>query len=305
MNKLLSIAVLVVSYGRPSVLIQTIQDLLIQTHAPDELIVVHQCPETTDKATFQLREWAHEGRIILFETDVSHAEKARNLGLSMAKSEWILLLDDDVRVPANLVQCHLENFERDRSLDGVVGQILEKGQSPTDLLPFNYHWKHVGWMFFPLNYARRCTAVNWPSNNASIRRSLAIRAGGFDEQFDRTWLDDTDFSCRLQACGAKLVFDPLATLDHLKHPSGGSRNISSQRLWMDQSAWAVYFYFWRKNFTLWKVRRALWWNVRHVILRRAVLFRPAWFLDNLHHFIKGYRIASKRLAEGPRYFSFV
>jgi len=299
-----TISTIVVSYGRSGILAQTISDLLEQARQPDEIIVVHQCPEASD-GTECLRTWGKEGKILLHEPDLPHAEKARNWAISKARGKYLLFLDDDIRAPRDLVERHLVNYERDPTLDGVVGQILEPNQQPTMEIPFHCKWKRIGWMFFPLNYAERIPVVNWPSTNSSLRRDLAVRSGGFDEQFDRTWFDDTDISCRLRKLGAKLVFDPSASIIHLKHPGGGRRNVSSSNLWMDRHAWAIYFYFWRKNFGLFKVMPALWWNVRYIILRRAVVSHPLRFGENVRHLISGYHMASQRLREGPRYFSFL
>jgi GT2 family glycosyltransferase len=155
-------------------------------------------------------------------------------------------------------------------------------------------------MFFPLNFSRRAPTSNWPSCNASIRRELAIRVGGFDEQFVRTWWDDADFSCRLRQCGARIVFDPTASLVHLKVPSGGKRPSGNSRfVWADAEYWGVLFYFWRKNFGLFRVWRHVWWYVRHLICRRALVRRPHWLAVNICYLFAGLRWSSKRLAEGP------
>src|SRR5262249_917971 len=90
-----------------------------------------------------------------------------------------------------------------------------------------YYWPYNGWMFLPLNFGERRPAINWPSCNGSVRRELALSIGGFDEQFTRTWYDDADFSWRLHKAGAKIVYDPCASLVHLKGPSGVPAEINS------------------------------------------------------------------------------
>ncbi len=301
MNTVPTISVIVPSYGRAEALRDSVGDLLAQRTRPLEILVIHQRPEDASPATRQIREWARTGAIRLFEPDFANAQRARNLGIREAKGEFVLLLDDDIRAPPDLVERHLANYREDRTLDGVVGQVLEPGQKPTLEIPACCSWPRLGWQFFPLNYAHRTEVQNWPSTNSSVRRSLAIEVGGFDEQFEKTWLDDTDFSCRLLARGARLIFDPEAGVRHLKVPMGGKRNVSRPALWMDAEGWATHFYFWRKNFGIWTARRPLGWNVRYLILRKAVLIRPHWLVLNLVHLARGYRRATVRLRTGPIY----
>ncbi len=301
MSSLSTISVIIPSYGRTNALCDNISDLLVQKHAPTEIIVIHQCPKPELESTQKLRDWAKEGRIRLYEPSEANAQKARNFGILEARGEVLLFLDDDIRAPPQLVERHLLNYVEDPSLDGVVGQILRSGELPTGVFEPRYFWPHIGWQNFPLNYAKRSPVKNWPSTNSSIRRSVALEIGGFDEQYGRTWLDDTDFSCRLLARNAKLIFDPTATVTHLRVPSGGKRLKSRSDLWMDRMGWMTHFYFWMKNLGLWKARYPLLWNVRYLIFRKAVLVRPHWFLRNVWYLARGYRDAARILREGPKY----
>ncbi len=299
-----TLTVIIASYGRPGALHELLEGLLRQSPSPDEIIAVNQQPDPLDPFTARLRVLASDSRIRLLEPAYANAQRARNLAISEARGDILILLDDDVRIPPDFVEKHLRNYENDPSLDGVAGQVLEPGQEPTDQLPPSFHWPHNGWMFFPLNFAKRSATINWPSCNASIRRELAIKVGGFDEQFVRTWWDDTDFSWRLHKAGAKIVYDPAATLVHLRIASGGKRPAGSNaHVWYDTEAWGTLFYFWRKNFGLLKVWRHVRWWIRAMICRKALLVRPHWLLVNLLHLGSGYRWASKRLHEGPIYIN--
>jgi GT2 family glycosyltransferase len=301
LKEAVSISIIVPSYGRAEVLAECVEGLLAQSRQPEEILVVHQQPEPSSPGTRRLKAWSEGGRIRLFETGFANAQRARNLGIREARSDVVLLLDDDVFPAPDLVERHVQNYKNDPSLDGVAGQVLEKGQLPTFDVSPQFFRPHVGWQFSPLNYGLRMPAINWPSTNSSARRKVAIAAGGFDEQFERTWLDDTDFSVRLLRCGARLVFDPTARVVHRKVASGGKRLPSHPSLWMDCLGWMTHFYFWRKNFGLWKARYPLCWNLRYLVFRKAVLIRPSWLVRNLAHLFRGYRLATRKLREGPRY----
>ena len=294
---------IVPSFGRSEILHQLVLDLLAQVTAPKEIIVIHQQPNLSSVYTHKLRVLAQKDRIQLKEAEFTNAQRARNLGILQAVGDIVLLLDDDVRVPPHLIEHHLANYEEDPLLDGVVGQVLEVGQSPTVTFPFQHYWPHVGWQHFPLNFGIRSPVINWPSTNSSIRRHVAIEIGGFDEQFECTWLDDTDFSFRLLQQKTKLVFDPRASITHLKIQSGGKRLLSRPSLLLDKDGWMTHFYFWRKNFGLWKARYPILWQLRHIIFRKAVLLRPHWLFQNLFHMIRGYQSATEKLKQGPRYLT--
>jgi GT2 family glycosyltransferase len=299
----LTISVIIASFGRPSALADNVGQLLSQNRLPDEILVIHQRPDSDNEGTQRLRKWAGEGRIILDEPNYANAQKARNHGIRVSKSEILLFLDDDLSFSESLLEAHLNNYETDRELHGVVGQVLEVGQEPTDRLPKQYYWPHLGWQHLPMNYSVRTYLHNWPSTNSSIRRAIAMEIGGFDEQFEITWLDDSDFSHRLKEREVRLVFDPTASVVHLKIQRGGRRPVSSEAVKLNMDGWAVHFYFWLKNYSLWKARYPFCWNLRYQVLRKRVLLRPHWLLWNVWHLFRGYRLAKSRLRRGPIYLS--
>lgn len=298
----MKVSVIIATYNRFEALRQSLRDLSLQTRLPDEVIVVDQSRDEHGQPLDRGRELAGFERVRYIHQAVPNAQRARNHAIGIATGEILLLLDDDVRVPPTFVATHLRNYEIEPDLDGVAGQTLEPGQQPVHELPKSYYWPNNGWMFLPLNFAKRGPAVNWPSCNGSIRREMAERVGGFDEQFVRTYCDDTEFSWRLHLHGARIVFDPEASLIHLKVQAGGKRPTGrNSHVWADTEYWGTLFYFWRKCFGVHRVWRHVWWYVRYLIFRKAVLVRPHWLIVNLYHLAAGFHWAGRRLREGPRY----
>jgi GT2 family glycosyltransferase len=139
-----------------------------------------------------------------------------------------------------------------------------------------------------------------------VRREVAISVGGFDEQFTRTWFDDADFSWRMYKEGARIVFDPAASLVHLKTQGGGNRPSGKDAyVLFDAESWSIVFYFWRKNFGIWKVWRHLALYARGHLCRRVLLSRPRLLAIACQNCIRGYRLASRKLAAGPIYMNAV
>jgi GT2 family glycosyltransferase len=298
----LTVSVIIPTYNRPAALLQTLEDLREQTRPPDAILVVDQSRDDNGAPLDLAAAVGQFPRVRYIYQEEPNAQKARNRAIAAAKGDILILLDDDVRLGRTFVECHLRNYEQDPTLDGVAGQVLSKNVPPTRELPDSYQWPGNGWMFFPLNFAERRPTINWPSCNASVRRSVALKVGGFDENFVRTHCDDTEFSWRLHQHGARIVFDPDASVVHLLVQSGGRRPQAFNRfVWADTEGWGVLFYFWRKCFGVRVVWRHVWWFVRRLILRKAVVLRPHWFVVNLYYLVSGFRWAGKRLKEGPRY----
>jgi GT2 family glycosyltransferase len=297
-----TVSVLIPTYNRFVALRQTLADLGAQTRPPDEIIVVDQSRDEQGRPLDRGAELADVPRLRYIYQAIPNAQKARNRAIGEARGEILILIDDDMRLPPEFVASHLRNYADDPHLDGVSGQVLLPGQQPTAELPAAMAWPANGWMFLPPNYAQRCPAINWPSCNASVRRAVAIQVGGFDENFVRTWFDDSEFSWRLHRHGARVDFDPAASAVHLQVPSGGRRPRGRNRfVWADTESWGVMFYFWRKCFGVRPVWRHVWWYVRHFLCRKALLCRPHWLAVNVYHLLAGYRWAGRRLRQPPPY----
>jgi GT2 family glycosyltransferase len=299
-----SISVIIPSYGREDALFNTLKDLLSQTYQPNEIIVILQRPNQASSSLIQIEKLCNQRTILIEKVNFANAQKARNLAISIAKSEILLFLDDDVRFSPNLLVAHLENYKNDPTIDGVVGQILNVDQKETSFLPRSYYWPHLGWQNFPLNYSQRSSTENWPSTNSCIKRSLALKIGGFDEQFERTWFDDSDFSKRLADIGAKLTYDPTASITHLRVPLGGKRPASKPLMFLDAEGWGTYFYFWRKNYDLWKARYPFISTLRWYVFRKKLLIHPYWLFMNFVAVLNGWCLSSSKIAEGPKYGKF-
>lgn len=293
-------SVIIATYNRPEALAVTLDDLARQCLQADEVLVIDQSTDETGRPLDQSGTLRHP-RLKYFHGHPANAQKARNFGIGHAIGDVLLLVDDDMRLPEGFVEAHMRNYA-DPVVGGVAGQVLKPGQKPHDHVPLHCIQDRAGWVRFPLNYAHRTETANWPSCNGSVRKTLAVAVGGFDEQYTRTLFDDTDFSKRLSDAGARIVFDPEATAVHRKVSSGGKRPGKLDKYVLaDAESWAVQLYFWRKNFSLWTGRWQLSRLARAVFVRKAFLAHPRSFVLALQEMVRGWCLASERLAEGPRY----
>lgn len=118
---------------------------------------------------------------------------ARNAGWRAATpAEWVVFLDDDVRVGrdwARLLAADLRAAEPDvGGVQGVIEVPWPAGQRPAD--------------------SQRATlglaGARWITADMAYRRAALVDAGGFDERFARAYREDSDLALRVLDLGWRL-----------------------------------------------------------------------------------------------------
>lgn len=298
-SNIVDISAIVVTYNRDEVLQQTLECLLQQQPAAREIIVVDQSRQHTEKVRSFLDELVKNKQIIYIFQPEPHAQKARNRAIAEARGEVLLFVDDDVIMNSDLVGAHWGNYQ-DPELAAVCGFYHLPGEQPLDELP-EYYKHPVGWIFTPHHYTKRIESHLLPTCNGSIRREIAIKLGGFDENYRYTQFDDTDFSCRLKALGVKSIHDPKAKLIHLKEHSGSNRPGGVNELVIAASSqWYTWCYFFWNNFG-WKIfGLEIARRLRRCVFRRRIIKRPWHFAVALAHFVIGSCRAAVIISGGRR-----
>jgi len=137
--------------------------------------------------------------------------KARNTGWQEAASQIVCFTDSDCVPNPQWVSRLVHRYDSDR-IGGVGGSYsLLNGKN---LLARCIHQEIV------YRHARMPTqAVFLGSYNASFRKDVLERAGGFDETYAMASGEDNDLSYRVIQLGYQLIFDPTNTVGH-HHPTG-------------------------------------------------------------------------------------
>ncbi len=220
----MAISVVIPTYRREAVLVDTIAHLLQLTPPANEIVIVDQTPRHETETEYALAAWAACGDIRWLRLAKPSIPNAMNQGIVAARGEFVLFLDDDIVPSSQLVAMHLRNFI-DPTVCAVVGQILQPGQNPRE---GNLESRHKEGIFrdldFPFNGTRKCSVENCMAGNLSVRRRAAIEAGGIDLNFvGVAYRFETEFCRRLIRTRGTLVFDPDASIRHLQAPHGGTR----------------------------------------------------------------------------------
>ena len=290
-STLLPVSVVIPTYQRDWVLVETIDYLLELQPAPAEIVVVDQTAEhepNTHRALADL-ESAEKIRWIRFAPpSITHA---MNVGLKQARNEVVLFVDDDIIPGADLIAAHARAHARGSNI--VAGQVLQPGETPV-----NEEQCAKGFTFCS-NRGQFITELM--GGNFSINRRLALELGGFDENFVHVaYRFEAEFAARAMAAGEKIWFEPQASIRHLRARSGGTRSYGDhlKTIKPSHSVGAYYYFLCAKGIS----RRALKILARpfRAIRTRHHLSHPWWIPGTLFAETWGFLWAVALAARGPR-----
>jgi phosphatidylinositol alpha-1,6-mannosyltransferase len=215
------VTVVVPTLNRGPYLIDTLQDLLAQTHRPVEILIVDQSTEGAPALRNLAR--AHPDVISYHKVRFRGLPLARNYGWQHAKYEAIVFVDDDIRCGPDLVSEHLEGLTQP-GIGMVAGGIDQPTSSRESTEPgrFNF-WTATPSRGFESTGEFRVSHV--PGGNFSVWRSVLQIAGGFDEALAQgaALYEETELCLRVGKSGFDILFRGSARLQHLAAGNGGCR----------------------------------------------------------------------------------
>ncbi len=225
-----SVSIVIATYGREEVLVETLKALLAVEEAADEILVVDET-EHHEPPTADFLEKANDaGRIRwLKHTSPSGQVAKLNRGLAEAKSEIVLFLDDDVIPSQQLIQMHRQAYDQYPEAWAVVGQVIQPGEVAGGAA--NRSDNSTSFLRRDLDFQFNSNDPAWVENvitcNLSVRRNRALDLHGFDMNFAPpvAFRAETDFAKRIIAAGGRIRFEPDASLRHVRANRGGTRSV--------------------------------------------------------------------------------
>jgi hypothetical protein len=141
---------------------------------------------------------------------------ARNAGARLARSEWIVFLDDDVIVPPEWGRLLASDLiTADPPTAAIQGRI--EVPLPPDRRPTDWERNIKG-----LEKAR------WATADMAYRRSVLMELGGFDERFPHAYREDTDLGLRTVGAGYSIELGRRCII-HPVGPSSALKSVVLQR----------------------------------------------------------------------------
>ena len=221
-----TLSVVIPTYNRGALLLDTITLLQKQERRADQILVVDQtCYEAGDETAGRLERLHKSGEISWLRINKASIPLAMNYGLQASQSQYVLFIDDDVEFDEQFLGAHKIALNQSPRI-AHVGQIIQPWQNAIDLVGYQPGTGINQDLGFPFNAQQPAKINNCMAGNLCVNREQAIAAGGFDENFiGAAYRFETEFCRRMVRYYEQLfLFEPSASLSHLHSPRGGTRS---------------------------------------------------------------------------------
>lgn len=287
-----AVSIVIPTYRRERILCETILNLKALSDGVAEILVIDQTPKHEPETDGMLADFEREGAIRRFLLERPSITHAMNVGLKQARNEIVLFLDDDIIPHPYLIKAHAI-AHRDQECNIVAGQILQPGEEPLAEDDVSGEFRFCS--------SRRCEIREVMGGNFSVKRETALRLGGFDENFVHVaYRFEAEFCDRAIAAGERILFEPKASIRHLKVSAGGTRSFGSHLTTIKPShAVGAYYYFLRGKRVRGRILQMLARPLRAVRTKHH-LRNPWWIPLTIFSEIAGLIWAIALYARGPR-----
>ena len=301
---MLDVSVIIPTYRREGVLVDTLNQLLALEHRAREILVVDQTPQHQPATISALEGLEANGSIIWHRLQRPSIPKAMNHALLAAGHEVVLFLDDDVELTSELVREHAKGHD-DPDVACVAGRV-------TQLWELRPDEKQLAWLndesgdpdAFQFNSERRRQIGRFIGANFSVKKQLALKIGGFDENFVKVaYRYEAEFSERLLEAGYVIQFQPSASLVHLKVCTGGTRSFGHHLKTVKPAHSVGRYYYLITAKRLPNRFRHIFSGPFRAIRTKHHFFRPWWIPVTLFSEISGMVWAWWLYTRGPKHVS--
>ena len=300
--KLVNISVAIPTYRREEILLDTLNQLLALRRRAHEILVIDQTVNHREKTTVGLENLAKSGEIVWHRLSHPSIPKAMNHALKMAKTDVLLFIDDDIELTSDLVFEHAREYEVPGTVC-VAGKVVQPWENKLGVHESALEKNRViDPDEFCFSSSKRSDVKRFMGGNFSIRRQVALNVGGFDENFVKAaYRFEAEFASRFLDSGSRIVFQPRASLNHLKEDTGGTRSFGdhSRTLWPGHCV-GRYYYLLKVRQAHHRFRRIVFGPL-YAVYTRHHLTRPWWIPVTLLAEITGVAWALWLLARGPKY----
>jgi glycosyltransferase involved in cell wall biosynthesis len=237
------VSVVIPSFDRTNLALETVQSVLDQSRPVREIIIVAN--GSAEHAAFWQERTSAQLRVL--RTPPLGKQVARNEGIRSARCPWVATLDDDdLYLPdfiesvlpaiedgrADIISTDHRKFHPDREDRRTNFEAAPKGYW-SEIRPSDpaVDWSYVGQFPMPLLLKR---VPIYPSTTV-IRRDFALEIGGYDQRMRGISAEDLEFLIRALSRGKlALVWRPLVR--YRKHPG----NDSASEIGREIGRWRIF-----------------------------------------------------------------
>jgi len=215
-HSVLDLEIVIPTLGRPAQLARALTRLERQPSATGRfgvIVVTDPAAGETDAAGRAIGARPYPVKLVV--RDRPGASAARNAGWRSATAPLVLFLNDDVLATPNLIATHLAAHAGEPEVEaGVLGHVRwARWPPPSGFM----RWLEQGLQFDygPLTPGAEAPWWHFYTANASVKRELLERVGGFDDEGFPFLYEDLDLAARMAEHGFRLRYVPAALAVHV------------------------------------------------------------------------------------------
>lgn len=205
------VSVVLATYNRLPILLRLLKQLGEQTLPASEFEVVVVDDGSATPVAPHLQQLTPPYQLRLIVQQNGGAARARHRGVTEARGEILVILDDDMQLPPQFLEEHLRFHA-----DGVPTAVFGRYRSDPDIdrMPLFERWYAKKWEDWSADFARGAqpTGASLCTGNVSMRRADYLAVGGFDLTLDRS--EDAELGYKLEEAGVRLVYSEDAYTLH-------------------------------------------------------------------------------------------
>ena len=200
------LTLIVPTHNRAELLLKTIESAFSQTRAFKQVIVIDDA--STDDTVLLLEKFG--SRVVFVTAEKIGVQRARNLGVSMANTEYVTLCDDDDILEPDFVEQVSNCLHRNPDLDSVYMNYRSFNELRTDAdivsrAPEGYFdgsaLKDEFFHNIPDLYVKTVDFQPLMPSGATFTKHFYERIGGFDPNFNGVPSEDWEYTLRAIAEG--------------------------------------------------------------------------------------------------------
>lgn len=230
----MKLSVVVAAYNRPQSLLRILRELSQQTCNLQVFeVVVIDDGSREDMAALVAEHRFGALNLRVHRQHNGGAARARQKGAELAAGELLLFIDDDMELPREFVQAHLDAHEG-HPKRVVMGRLRAASGLKEMPLFERFYARMLDRM--AVEVARRGSRFDAPAlytGNLSLERALFFEAGGFDVTFKQ--IEDAELGVRLERAGASFYFSEegytVHASDHVSRDKWLARSVTDGRFW--------------------------------------------------------------------------
>jgi len=222
-------SIIIPTYHRTECLLRLLQSISEQDEKDIEILIVEQGENhKKDIVSYAKKHYLQISYIFIKHPNMP---KARNVGARIAKGRYLVFYDDDVILTPHALHRLVDAFSRTNG-DLIGGRVTMPDR------PDDKESVHTGRISYLCSFSENFSSLVPQSVDTVIgchmamKKSVFDNVGGFDEHFIGNALrEESDFSLRVKDKGYTVLFDPSATVVHLRAAHGGANKSDNRLFW--------------------------------------------------------------------------